>query len=153
MASDPAMQPEQTTLMNKLFGPKPPKPAGPGVRSGPVTIIAPLPPTVVADALRAEQQAWVRRVSICTELRRVADETGDVALAQKADDLERKATSLYNARAAALGAPREKAPLPDSAAPAEFEEPASIGPAARRLTKPAAPVEDRSTAEVREVKP
>src|SRR3954447_9651452 len=81
-AADPPGGPPprgQTTLFNKLFGPKPPKPgganlAGATVPNRPPTITAPLPPEVVRDALRAEQDAYLRRLSVCTELRRVAAE-------------------------------------------------------------------------------
>src|SRR5205807_8891314 len=74
--------PQQTTLFAKLFG-NSPKPAGPTTRSGPVTGMgsaAPLPPEVLADALRAEQEAYLRRLTVCSELRRVGTEANNDAL-------------------------------------------------------------------------
>ena len=154
--AQPAGRPvQQTTLVNKLsgmFGPKKPKPDAPAV---PSTITAPLSPEVKADALRAEQDAYLRRVSVCTELRRVALERGDVALARQADELERQAASLYNVRVAGLGVSRVKAPLPESNAAFAELSPAANQTAtakAQRLTAPSAPVPG-STAAVREVQP
>ena len=153
-AADPDATPEQTTLMKKLFGPRPPKPAGPTARSGsvtpqrPPTVTAPLAPEVLADALRAEQDAYLRRVSVCTELRRVAGERGDEPLARQADELERQSAALYNARVAALGVTRVKSPLPESMSPDTVAR-----ASANRLTAPAAPVPNTTTAQVREVKP
>jgi hypothetical protein len=153
VAADPAMSSGQTTLWDKLFGPKPPKPAGPAARSGPAMIMAPLSPEVIADALRAEQEAYLRRLSVCTELRRVADEQGDGTLARRADELERQVAALYNARVAALGVSRVRAPLPGPATTSGPEEPAPIKVAANRLTAPANPIPTGSTAQVREVTP
>ena len=152
-AEPPARPLEQTTLMNKLFGPKKPKPAAP---AAPVTITAPLAPEVKADALRAEQDAYLRRVSICTELRRVALERGDDALARQADELERQAASLYNARVAGLGVSRVKSPLPETSPYVSTEggpTDAQIAKAkAQRLMAPSVPVPG-ATAQVREVAP
>jgi len=154
-ADPPASPPEQSTLMKKLFGPSQPKP-GPTVRSGVPTISGQLPPAVLADALRAEQDAYLRRVSVCTELRRVAVERGDDTLAKQADELERQAAALYNARVASLGVSRVKSPLPDpSGGPGlvSFDMPSSPEAAAKKLTAPASPVPGTTTARVREVKP
>lgn len=156
VAGPPAPPPEKMTLAKKLFGPPAPKPPGPTVRSGTPTVTAPLPASELADALRAEQDAYLRRVSVCTELRRVAMERGDDSLARQADELERQAAALYNARVAGLGVSRVKAPLPDpSTGPAlvKFDRPSSPEAAARRLTAPTAPVPATDTAQVREVKP
>jgi len=155
-AGDPPAPGEPTTLAQKLFGPKQPKPA-PATPQRPPTITAPLSPAVLAEALRAEQDAYLRRVSVCTELRRVAAERGDEALVRQADDVERQAAALYNARVAALGVSRVKSPLPDpSAAPPDGMPPAPdpiARSAASRLVAPAAPVPGTTTAQVREVKP
>jgi hypothetical protein len=155
-ADPPASPPEQTTLIKKLFGPSQPKQPGPTVRSGVPTISGQLPPAVLADALRAEQDAYLRRVSVCTELRRVAVERGDDMLARQADELERQAAALYNARVAGLGVSRVKSPLPDpSGGPGlvSFDMPSSPEAAAKKLTAPATPVPGTTTAQVREVKP
>lgn len=154
IAADPPAVPKQTTLANKLFGPSKPKPAGPTVRTGtaaPAMKPAPTPltPEAVLDALRAEQDAYLRRLTTYGELRRVGSETNNDALVRQADELERQATALYNSRVAALGVPRVKAPLPDPTpsglASAEFDPKA----AANRLTTPAAPTATGGTAEVK----
>jgi hypothetical protein len=146
---------EQTTLMNKLFGPKKPKP-GPRIPSSAIT--APLAPEVLADALRAEQDAYLRRVSVCTELRRVATERADDQLLRQADELERQAAALYNARVAGLGVSRVKSPLPEPAA-SPFVSTESLPTTdqiarakAARLSAPPAPIPGTTTAQqIREV--
>jgi hypothetical protein len=156
-----ADMPEQTTLMKKLFGPKAPKPAGPSATDGPprpTTITAPLPPEVLADALRAERDAWQRRVSVCEELRKIAFDKADDALSRQADELERQATALYNLRVAGLGVPRTKAPLPGAsalAAAALTPDSETATAKARKLAAPSSPVPGTTTAQaqVREVKP
>jgi hypothetical protein len=150
---------EQTTLVNKIssmFGPRKPKPAGPSALP---PVQAPLTPEVKADALRAEQDAYLRRVSVCTELRRVAMERGDDALARQADELERQAGALYNARVAGLGVSRVKAPLPETTTALNefdalgFPPDQSATAKANRLTAPAAPIPANATVQVREVAP
>lgn len=159
-AAPPSPPPEKGTLFGKLFAARPARPAAGGsagrptvatVPSGPVTITEPLKPEVVAEALRAEQEAYLRRVSVCTELRRVALERNDESLARQADELERQAAALYNARVAGLGLARVKAPLPETLAtgrsgPASAEEFAPAAERARRLQPPAAPVPGTTTA-------
>jgi hypothetical protein len=164
-AADPPAAPpaESRTLFGKLFGPKPAARTGAVTAMRPPTVTAPLPPEVVADALRAEQEAYLRRLTVCSELKRVAVERNDDALGRQADELERQATALYEARAAALGVPRVKAPLPDPVPGlATLDDPVAAKLAAGRLTAPAAPAPLDRTAEakaatssgqVREVKP
>ena len=156
-AAEPvAKPPEQTTLMHKLFAAKTPKP---GPRTAPPTITAPLSPEVLADALRAEQDAYLRRVSVCTELRRVATERADDQLLRQADELERQAAALYNARVAGLGVSRVKSPLPpptDDRAVADLgltpERAESTVVKARKLEAPTAPIPGTTTAQqIREV--
>ena len=151
-AADPPAKPNETTVFGRMFGPK--KPVGPAVRSGPV-VTAPHAPEVLADALRAEQEAYLRRLSVCGELRRVAGETNDDALTRQAEELERQAAALYNQRVAALGVPKVKAPMPEASG-------LTAKAAAAKLTAPANPTLDTGirTAEarmtsdpVREVKP
>jgi len=158
LADPPAA--EQTTLMKKLFGPRQPKPAGPTVAANsdrPPTIQAPLAPEVLADALRAEQDAYLRRISVCTELRRVAIEKGNDALARQADELERQASQLYNLRVAGLGVPRGKTPATESARGSDTLDRGAASTQAitqaRRLEAASNPVPGTTTAQVREVKP
>ena len=128
---------QQTTVYNKLFGkPKPKAPAGPGPVAGarPPVVSGPLPEDIQRDAFRAEYEAYLRRLDVCTELRRVALERNDEALQRQVDELERQAAALYNQRVAALGVPKVKAPLPE---PTPADDPRI---AARRLTAPAPPV-------------
>ena len=158
-AAEPAKPLEQTTLANKIsgmFAPKKPKPAGPSALP---PIQAPLSPEMKADALRAEQDAYLRRVSVCTELRRIALERGDDALARQADELERQAAALYNARVAGLGVARVKAPLPETTTALNNFDALSLPPdqtaaaKANRLIAPAAPIPANATAQIREVAP
>jgi hypothetical protein len=160
LAADP---PENSTLMKKLFGPPAPKPVGPTVKTGtpqrPVTIAGPLPAEQLTEALRAEQDAYLRRVSVCTELRRIAVERGDDALVRQADELERQAGALYGARVAALGVSRTKAPLPEpSVASRGTTDPIATDSsatrmAANRLLAPTAPVPINATAQARDIPP
>ena len=155
-AADSPAPIEQTTLMKKLFGPKAAKPAGTTASPQPTTITAPLAPEVLADALRAEQDAYLRRVSVCTELRRVAIEKGDDALARQADELERQASTLYNARVAGLGVTRGKSTESARGADSLDRETTTPGQAitqARRLEAPTTRAPGTTTAQVREVKP
>ena len=131
------------------------------MRSGHSPSAPPLPPDQLADALRAEQEAYLRRVSVCTEVRRIAIERHDDAMVRQADELERQVGALYNARVAALGVARMKAPLPEpsvaSRGPIESStllgESASMQLAGARLEAPPAPVPGTTTAQVREVRP
>ena len=150
-AEDPPA--EKPSLFKKMFATKKP---GPSVSQRPVTIAAPLPPDQLVEALRAEQDAYLRRVSVCTELRRVAVERGDEPLARQADELERQAGAVYSARVAALGVSKTKAPLPEPSVAAgdpQLRDPVSARSAADRLVAPAAPVPGTTTAQVREVRP
>jgi len=155
IAADPPVAPKQTTLADKLFGPSKPKRSGPTARpasNAPAMRSAPMPtpltPEAIGDALRAEQDAYLRRLTICGELRRVGGETNNDALIRQADELERQAAALYNQRVAALGVPRVKAPLPDPTptglANADFDPKA----AANRLTAPASPTPATAEAKV-----
>jgi hypothetical protein len=69
----------------------------------PPVVFAPLAADVLAEAVRAEQDAYVRRLDVCTKLRKAAAEKADDKLAALADDLERQATALYQARVGKLG--------------------------------------------------
>jgi hypothetical protein len=126
-----------------------PKPAGPTVRSGPVTgaPTATLPPDVVADAVKAEYAAWERRMSVCLKLREAALARNDEALQKQVDELERQANAIYQQRVSALGVPKHKAPLPpasNTGFAASFdlapEKPIDPKAAAAKLVAPSAPV-------------
>lgn len=104
-----AADPPPTTVFAKLFGPSKPK-TGPTARTsnapprpaGP----AALPPDVLAASLRAEQDAWERRMAVCLKLREAGIAANDEALLRQVDDLERQATALYTARTRVLGLPK-----------------------------------------------
>ena len=52
-----------------------------------------------AAALRAQEEAnFLRRLAVCTKLREMALQTGDESLEQLADELEKKAGTVYKAR-------------------------------------------------------
>jgi len=125
-----------TTLVNKLFGHSKSK-NGPVARgAAPPTIVAPLAPEIVAAALQAEQEAWERRMSVCDKLRQVAFAANDEDLMRQVDDLERQATALYKARTTALGIPKAKPALEETASARGLD---STKAAARKLTAPALP--------------
>lgn len=143
-----------------------PKPVGPTVRSGPVVAapdrapsVGTLSPDAVAAAVKAESDAYLRRLDVCVKLRIVALERNDDALNRQVDELERQAKAVYEQRVSALGVSRSlKAPLPSgSGFAASFdlvpEKQADPKAAAARLVAPAAPVPVSGTAELREVKP
>ncbi|HEX4609333.1 MAG TPA: hypothetical protein VH092_14140, partial [Urbifossiella sp.] len=120
-----------STVYDVLFGKSKakadPVPADPGkaAPSAPA-----LPPDVRAAALRDEQDAWVRRMAVCTKLREVAEARNDEALLRQVDDLERQAKALYDARTAALGIPKAR--------PAEvLDRELGTGVAVSPLTAPA----------------
>jgi hypothetical protein len=69
----------------------------------PPVIVAPLAADVVAEAVRAEQDAVLRRLDVCDRLRKLGETTGDTTLVLQADELEKQATALYAARVARLG--------------------------------------------------
>lgn len=156
IASDPNMQPGQITLVQSvqnLFAPHPAKSSAASAQPTPATINAPLSPDVVTKCLQAELDAYIRRVSVCDELRRVADIKGDPSLTRQADELQRQAESIYNARTAALGLPKLKTPTSESARLIHLDEPTTPQTAANRLIAPGTPIPSESTAEIHEVKP
>lgn len=137
VAADPPPPPRQTTLFDKLFGESKPKP-GPTARRLP-TVTAPLPAEVVASALRAEQDAWDRRMAVCLRLREAALAANDDALMRQVDELEREAAALYAARTAALGVPKAKGVSAAEAA-SVLDRHLGTGAAVTPLSAPAAPV-------------
>lgn len=92
-------------------------------------VIAPLAADVVAEAMRHEQDAVLRRLDICDRLRKVGEETNNPSLVQQADELQKQVSALYAARVARLGV---KAPGRESGAPGV--EGASVIPATPQPT-------------------
>jgi len=127
-----AADPPPTTVYAKLFGPPKPK-VGPVARTVPSRppVSATLPPDIVATALRAEQEAWERRMSVCLKVRQVAMEANDESLLRQVDDIERQATALYTARTTALGIPKVN--------PAPLDTPSDVRAAAKKLAAPSSP--------------
>src|SRR5207302_232620 len=70
---------------------------------------------VVAEALRAEMDAYARRLDVCTRLRQIAVETGDDKLLQQTDELEKQAAAIYKARVTRLGVSAKDPPKPEAA--------------------------------------
>jgi hypothetical protein len=103
-----------------------PKKAEKAVR--PPVVVAPLTADVVAEAVRAEQDAVLRRLDVCDRLRKLGETSGDTSLVLQADELEKQTTALYAARVARLGV--------KSGPKATDDEPTVSGPA----RVPAAPV-------------
>lgn len=163
-AADPSNAATDSRPWYKKMFSSTPKPAGPTVRSGPVTAPgrapnATLTPEMVTESVKAEYLAWERRMSVCLKLREAALARNDEALLRQVDELERQANAIYQQRVSALGVPKLKAPLPPSSSngfAASFdlapEKPYDPKAAAAKLIAPAAPV-PVATAEVREVKP
>ena len=108
-AAEPTPKAETPSWLDRLtpnLGGK--KPAGGGktfadTPSRPPAAVAPLEPAALAAALRAEQDAWDRRLEVCHKLRVIGDETNDEKLIRRANELEAQATALYHSRAARLG--------------------------------------------------
>ena len=119
-------QPWYSRLTPKLPGDKKPDPdkTFAATPARPPMAVAPLEPAVLAEALKAEQDAWDRRLDVCHKLRVVGNETNDEALLKQANDLEKQATALYHSRAARLGV---KAPLRGK--PEATPEPVAATPA------------------------
>ena len=100
-ATKPTESRSMMSRLNPFGGPDTGKPApAPG---RPAPSVGPLAPEVMIGALQAEQDAYARRLEVCSELRRVAASTKDDRLANKADELERLAEQTYNLRIAKLG--------------------------------------------------
>lgn len=90
----------------RLLGAKPPtaEPPAPTTPPAPRPFVAgPLDPDTLKEALRAEQDAYLRRLDVCSKLRQLAVESNDDKLLERADSLEQQATALYHQRTARLG--------------------------------------------------
>jgi hypothetical protein len=73
--------------------------AGGAPKTASVTPPSALPAETVQAALKAEYEAWERRVGVCLRLRQIALDKNDEALMRQADELEQRANALYQARA------------------------------------------------------
>lgn len=152
-AADPpsATPPAEKPWYSRLFGddePNPPKSAtSPATPARPPMPTAPLAPEAVADALRAEQDAYLRRLEVCTRLRQIGVETNDDSLLAQADTLERQATALYHGRVARLGVKgvRPSAEPAIASKPAErvLDEKLGSGVATSPLRRPTPTQDDR----------
>jgi hypothetical protein len=91
-------------------------PAKPDVKK-PAVIIAPPPPDVLAEAIRAEMEAYQRRIDSCTRLREIAIQTSNDSLLNEVDEIEKQALALYQARTARLGLKQGGQPKPGSDEP------------------------------------
>jgi hypothetical protein len=109
-AADPAPKPEpaRPTWFGRLLGPSAEKKSETektfgSVPARPPVVLGPMDPIVLAEALKAEQDAYQRRLDVCLRLRELAAELNDDRLTAQALDLERQATALFHQRAARLG--------------------------------------------------
>lgn len=100
-----------------------------GATKAPPVIIAPPPAEVVAEAIRAEMDAFARRMDACTRLRQIALETNNDALMNEVEEIERQADILYKARVGRLGIKGSDAPkaAPERRVPASVD-PLKVGP-------------------------
>ena len=121
----------------RLFGSDEPEPpaARPPEPVRPPIATAPLSPEAVAAALRAEQEAYLRRLDVCTKLRHLAVQSGDDSLLQQADTLEQQATALYHGRVARFGV-KSVRPAVAAGPAAVLDRELGSGVAATPLTSP-----------------
>jgi len=66
-------------------------------------LVGPLDPMTQAEALKAEQEAYLRRSAICLKVMKIAEAKGDDRLRAQADDLEKQALAVYHQRVARIG--------------------------------------------------
>lgn len=155
-ASDPprpAPTGRPTTVYDRFFNKPKTPPADAKTSLRPTTGAPVLPPGVLAGALSEERDAWNRRMAVCLKVRETAEARGDERLLRQVEDMERQATELYHARAAALGVARTR--------PADvLDRELGTGVAASPLTAPAPPTPAgpataaaRTADTVREVRP
>jgi hypothetical protein len=122
--------------------------------------VAPLSEEVLLAVLRAEKEAYTRRMDVCHRLREIAFQTNDEELEGKVNELEKQASATYHARVARLGA-KSGGPLPPlpasdpAAATAALDRALGSGTAVTPLTpkpKPAASATARAN-QFKEVAP
>jgi len=156
-SADPpvAKSPESRSLVSRLNpfgGTDAGKPApAPG---RPAPSVGPLAPDVMIGALQAEQDAYARRLDVCTELRRVAVSTKDDKLGMKADELERLAEQTYNLRIAKLGVKSQHRSAPADKLDSELGTGVAVNPLNTGVRTPAdARPATAQVRQYREVKP
>jgi hypothetical protein len=81
----------------------------PGPRVRPA--VGPLSDEALLGVLRAEKDAYTRRMEVCNRLREIALNTNDEKLDAKINELERQATAAYHERVSRLGV-KSGGPLP-----------------------------------------
>lgn len=136
LADPPADPPPSRSLLSKLnpFGGAEPAP-GPRVRQA----VGPLSDEVLLAVLRAEKDAYTRRMDVCLRLKEIALDTKDERLEAKANELERQATAAYHERVSRLGV-KSGGPLPpvppSAAATAALDKALGSGVAKTPLDSP-----------------
>lgn len=118
-AADP-VKPESKSWMTRLVGGDSSKKPDvektfAAVPDRPPVVFGPPEPAVLAEAVRAEWDAFNRRMDVCLALRKVADKRSDDALFAQADELERQATVVRDQRLARLGVKSSAMRLPQEA--------------------------------------
>lgn len=108
LADPPADPPPSRSLLGRLnpFGGGEPTP-GPRVRQA----VGPLSDEMLLSILRAEKDAYTRRMEVCLRLKEIAQHQNDEKLDAKANELEKQAFATYHERVARLGA-KMGGPLP-----------------------------------------
>lgn len=155
LSAAPTTQPQDTRPQDKrpwykrMFSAAEPGPHT-GVTVAPpgqAPLSQPLSPDAIRAALQAEQETYLRRLNVCVELRKAAEQRNDEALLRQVDEIERQAEAVYKQRVSALGVSKAlRAPLPNPgagfAASLDLapEKPVDPKAAAARLVAPAAPV-------------
>jgi len=108
LADPPADPPPSRSLLARLnpFDGGEPTP-GPRVRQP----VGPLSEEMLLGILKAEKDAYTRRLDVCQRLREIALQSNDEKLEAKANELEKQAFAAYHERASRLGA-KIGGPLP-----------------------------------------
>lgn len=150
--ADPPADPPSRPLLARLnpFGEAEPVP-GPRVRQA----VGPLSDEVLLGVLRAEKDAYTRRLDVCHRLREIALQNNDEKLESKANELERQATAAYHERVSRLGV-KSGGPLPalppSATATAALDKALGSGVAKTPLDSPKATTGKTATAKAGQFK-
>jgi len=90
-----------------LFGSPAPVPVPTPMAVPPRPVVVGFSAEAMVKALKAEREAYMRRLDICTQLRKVALDTQDDRLAVRALELEQIAEETYRERIARMGVKQE----------------------------------------------